>query len=129
MTKKRVAMAINYDYHDYGGMLQAYASQRALIKLGIEAEAINYDNLKRDINKRKWKNFLSNIMDSTIVKEKSRIINKRLKEKIDKSFGKKMAIRDMAFDRFCNEKFKVTRKYKTWEELHNARKVRGGNLR
>ena len=120
MTKKRVAMAINYDYHDYGGMLQAYASQRALIKLGIEAEAINYDNLKRDINKRKWKYFLSNIMDSTIVKEKSRIINKRLKEKIDKSFGKKMAIRDMAFDRFCNEKFKVTRKYKTWEELHNA---------
>ena len=49
----KVALAINYDYHDYGGMLQAFATQRFLTKNGIDSDAINFDNLKGDINKRK----------------------------------------------------------------------------
>ena len=56
---KKVALAINYDYHDYGGMLQAFATQRALLKLGIDSEAIDFENLKGDITKRKWQYFLT----------------------------------------------------------------------
>lgn len=63
----KVALAINYDYHDYGGMLQAFATQRFLTKNGIDSDAINFDNLKGDINKRKWRYFLSNIFDISIV--------------------------------------------------------------
>lgn len=120
MAKKRVAMAINYDYHDYGGMLQAFASQWALLKNGIDAEAIDFDNLKGDIAKRKWKYFLSNLMDLTIVKEKSRIINKILREKLYKPFRAKMALRDAAFEKFCHENFRVTKKFESWEELEKG---------
>ena len=85
MFKKKVALAINYDYHDYGGMLQAFATQRALLKLGIDSEAIDFENLKGDITKRKWQYFLSNIFDLTIVKEKAKIIEKKIKQKLNKN--------------------------------------------
>lgn len=120
MTKKKVALAINYDYHDYGGMLQAFATQRALEKLGVESEAINFDSLKSDINKRKWKYFLSNILDTTIVKEKGRVIGKKLRTRLNSSFGAKMAQRDAAFDKFCHSDFKVSRIFKSWKDLTNA---------
>lgn len=120
MTKKKVALAINYDYHDYGGMLQAFATQKALDKLGVDSEAINFDSLKGDINKRKWKYFLSNIFDATIVKEKSRVISKKLRMKFDPSLGGKIAQRDAAFDQFCHDGFKVSRKFESWEDLNRA---------
>ena len=47
----KVALAINYDYHDYGGMLQAFATQRFLLKNGIDSDAINFDCVKSDICK------------------------------------------------------------------------------
>lgn len=117
---KKVALVINYDYHDYGGMLQAFATQQALNKLGVESDAVNFDNLKGDINKRKWKYFLSNILDVTIVKEKSRIIGKTLRMKIDSSLGGKMAKRDAAFDKFCMDSFKVSKPYASWDDLISA---------
>ena len=120
MTKKKVALAINYDYHDYGGMLQAFATQKALDKLGVDSEAINFDNLKADINKRKWKYFLSNILDATIVKEKSRVVSKKLRMRFNPTFGRKMAQRDAAFDKFCHESFNVSRRFESWQDLSNA---------
>lgn len=120
MTKKKVALAINYDYHDYGGMLQAYATQKALNKLGVDSEAIDFDNLKADINKRKWKYFLSNILDATIVKEKSRVVSKKMRMTFDSSLSEKIAQRDAAFDQFCYNGFKVSRKFVSWEDLSSA---------
>lgn len=120
MERKKVALVINYDYHDYGGMLQAFATQMALTKLGVDSEAVNYDNLKADINKRKWRYFLSNILDATIVKEKSRIIGKKMKMRLNTSLGEKMAQRDAAFNHFCHERFKVSRKFESWKDLSDA---------
>ena len=71
---KRVGMAINYDYPDYGGMLQAYASFRKISDLGFIPEAINIDALSKDIRKKKIIYFAQNILDVSIVREKSRII-------------------------------------------------------
>ncbi len=120
MTKSKIALAVNYDYHDYGGMLQAFATQVALTKMGIPSEVIDFDNLKGDINKRKWKYFLSNITDITIVKEKGKVLAKRLTEKFNPTFSKKIAQRDAAFDKFCKEHFVVSRKFESWQDLTNA---------
>ena len=54
-------MAINYDYPDYGGMLQAYASFRKLKDLGYDPEAINITSISKDIRNRKIKYFAKNI--------------------------------------------------------------------
>lgn len=114
---KKIALVTNWDYHDYGGMLQAYATQQALCKLGVESEVIDFDNLKSDINKRKWIYFFSNIFDVSIVKEKGRIFFKKLKTKYDKGFAEKQRLRDDAFDVFSKRRFKVSQRFESWDDL------------
>ena len=116
----KVALAINYDYHDYGGMLQAFATQRFLSKNGIDSDAINFDNIKADISKRKWRYFLSNIFDLSIVKEKSKLIEKKLKQKSNEKLRKGMSERDAAFDEFCKSHFKVSRAFTSWTDMTEA---------
>ena len=116
----KVALAINYDYHDYGVMLQAFATQRFLTKNGIDSDVINFDKWKGDINKRKWRYFLSNIFDLSIVKEKSKLIEKKLKQKSNEKLKSGMAERDAAFDEFCKNHFKVSRAFKSWEDMAKA---------
>ena len=116
----KVALAINYDYHDYGGMLQAFATQRFLEKQGIDSDAINFDNVKGDISRRKWKYFLSNMMDISIVKEKSRLIEKKIMQKTNARLKAQMAERDNAFDKFCTSHFKVSRPFASWEDMAKA---------
>ena len=116
----KVALAINYDYHDYGGMLQAFATQRFLEKQGIESDAINFDNVKGDISRRKWKYFLSNMMDISIVKEKSRLIEKKIMQKTNARLKAQMAERDNAFDKFCTRHFKVSRPFDSWDDMAKA---------
>ena len=116
----KVALAINYDYHDYGGMLQAFATQRFLEKQGIESDAINFDNVKGDISRRKWKYFLSNIMDISIVKEKSRLIEKKIRQKTNARLKAQMAERDNAFDKYCTSHFKVSRHFDSWDDMAKA---------
>ena len=116
----KVALAINYDYHDYGGMLQAFATQRFLEKQGIDSDAINFDNVKGDISRRKWKYFLSNMMDISIVKEKSRLIEKKIRQKTNARLKAHMAERDNAFDKFCTSHFKVSRHFDSWDDMAKA---------
>lgn len=116
----KVALAINYDYHDYGGMLQAFATQRFLEKQGIDSDAINFDNVKGDISRRKWKYFLSNLMDISIVKEKSRLIEKKIRQKTNAQLKAQMAERDNAFDKFCTRHFKVSRPFDSWDDMAKA---------
>lgn len=116
-TNKRVGLAINYDYHDYGGMLQAYATYRKLKELGYQPEAINIDHLKKSINKRKMVYFAKNVLDSSIVREKGEVVKKKLLRKLDRSFGNQLNKRDVAFERFCKLHFKESIPYESWERL------------
>ncbi len=116
-ANKRVGLAINYDYHDYGGMLQAYATYRKLKELGYQPEAINIDHLKKSINKRKMGYFARNILDSSIVKEKGEVVKKKFRRKLDRSFGDQLDKRDAAFERFCRSHFKESVVYESWEKL------------
>lgn len=116
----RIALAINYDYHDYGGMLQAFATQRVLEKHGIESEAICFDRLKGEINRRKWLYFLSNITDLSIVKEKGRLIEKRMRQKLNRDLSQKFSKRDAAFDRWCEANFKVSRAFTSWKDMASS---------
>ena len=116
-ANKRVGLAINYDYHDYGGMLQAYATYRKLKELGYQPEAINIDHLKKSINKRKMAYFARNILDSSIVKEKGEVVQKKLRRKLDRSLGDQLDKRDAEFERFCRSHFKESVPYKSWEHL------------
>lgn len=110
-------MAINYDYPDYGGMLQAYASFRKIRDLGYEPEAINIDALAGDIKRRKMQYFAKNIFDISIVREKSQIVFKKIRTKLNKDLSNNLAQRYNAFEKFHKEHFKVSREYKSWNDL------------
>lgn len=117
MKNNKIGMAINYDYPDYGGMLQAYASFRKLKDLGYDPEAINITSISKDIRNRKIKYFAKNILDGSIVKEKSQIVLKKIKRRFNKELNTNLNKRYEAFDKFQKEHFKVSREYKNWGEL------------
>ena len=120
MGNKRIGMAINYDYPDYGGMLQAYASFRKIKSLGYEPEAINVNALTSDIRKRKLKYFTQNILDSSIVKEKSQVVIKKIRQRLNRELGSNLEKRYTAFERFSQEKFKISREYESWDALSSG---------
>ncbi|WP_295090357.1 polysaccharide pyruvyl transferase family protein [Ruminococcus sp.] len=125
MKNKKVGMAINYDYPDYGGMLQAYASFRKIRDLGYEPEAINIDAISSDIRKRKVLYFAKNILDLSIVKEKSRLVFKKIRKKLNHNLNANLELRSQAFERFCKSKFKTSRKYESWSSLTSGCKEYG----
>lgn len=114
---KKVGMAINYDYPDYGGMLQAYASYRKLKDLGYSPEAINIIALSKDIRNRKLKYYAKNILDVSIVKEKSQIVFKKLRCKVNMELNANLNKRYKAFDKFCKSHFEVSKEYSDWKNL------------
>ncbi len=120
MNNKRIGMAINYDYPDYGGMLQAYASFRKIRDLGYEPEAINIDAVSGSIKRRKIKYFSKKIFDSSIVKEKGRIISKKLRIKLNGKLKQKFKERYEAFESFCATHFKTSTEYQSWEEMFDG---------
>lgn len=120
MENKKIGLAINYDYPDYGGMLQAYATYYKLKKLGYEPEALNIDNLAGSIKKRKIKYFAKNILDFSIVKEKWQIVSKKLRIKLDKEFGRNMTTRYKAFESFCKEKFCTSKVFADWNDISKS---------
>ena len=117
MKNKRVGMAINYDYPDYGGMLQAYASFRKIRELGYEPEAININFLSSDIKKRKLLYFAKNIFDQSILKEKSQIVFKKIRQKLNGELKVNLGKRYAAFDDFCEKNFNVSKAYESWDAL------------
>lgn len=120
MYGKRIGMAINYDYPDYGGMLQAYASFRKIKDLGYDPEAININAISNEVRNRKILYFVKNIFDASIVKEKSQIIFKRIRQKTNKALGQNLSYRYKAFENFYTKMFKVSRKYVSWDDLSNG---------
>lgn len=117
MNNKRIGMAINYDYPDYGGMLQAYASFRKIRDLGYEPEAINIDAVSGSIKRRKIKYFSKKIFDASIVKEKGRIVSKKLRIKLNSTLKQNFQKRYEAFGNFCSGHFTTSVEYKSWEEM------------
>jgi len=117
MVNKKIGLAIVYKYPDYGSMLQALATQLILRDMGYESEAINTDNLQSSINRRKYKYFAENIFDFSIVKEKSKIVWKKLRQKFDKKFGGNQRIRERAFERFNKTYFVESKAFVSWNGL------------
>lgn len=117
MSSEKIGMAINYNYPDYGGMLQAYASYRKIRDLGYDPEAININAISGDIRNRKIKYFVKNLLDISIVKEKSQIVIKKVRTKFDKELNHNLSKRYVAFDNFYKSHFEVSREYKNWQEL------------
>ena len=115
---KKVGIVSCYFQHNYGSMLQAYATQMALDKLKIENETINISGFSGEIRKAKIKYFIkasltSDILFSKLGMAKNIIIKKYSKS--DYSINSKK--RDQMFDIFRSKYFRISEIYSSIEEL------------
>lgn len=113
---KKVGIVSCYFKHNYGSMLQAYATQKILDYMNIENETINIDK-NIDFSNGKKKYYMGQVFNFQFIKSKLGMIKLKLDKKINKNLGKNISIRDKKYEEF-RKTFRLTEPYKTYAELH-----------
>lgn len=122
MTTKKTALVTCYFQHNYGSQLQAFATQKFFDSIGVPNETIRIDGLKPEINKRKYKYFLSRIFDINTVKDKWATVKKILAVKKNKAYAAKLQERYNMFDSFAKSEFHLSMLYSSFAELTKSTK-------
>lgn len=114
---KKVGIVSCYFKHNYGSMLQAYATQKILDNMEIENETINIESFDKEIAKKKRKYYMSQMFNIPFIKAKFGMMKLKIDCKTTKKdLAKKIAIRNKKFKEFIEE-FRLSKPYKTMKEL------------
>lgn len=115
---KKVAIVSCYFQHNYGSMLQAYATQMALDKLGYENETINIFGFNSEIKRAKILYFVKASLTSDILLSKAGMARNVLVKRISRSkYATNSKIRAEKFNSFSKAKFRLSRIYHSKAEL------------
>lgn len=113
-----VGIASVYYKHNYGSILQAYATQEILDRYGISNETISINKISDNIKKKKIKYFIKASFTSLILKDKWQlIVVKLLKKNSFSKFGINSSIRDKRFDEFVSSRFRFSKNCSSIKEL------------
>ncbi len=99
---KKIGLCICYSVKNYGSMLQAYATQQYIKKIGLDFEIIRY-NKKHDI--AFYCNSCLKLFNSNFRKEVLRRIKYANNLKKNQVFREKLSIRNSKFEEFENSHF------------------------
>lgn len=119
-SSNKFALVTCYFQPNYGSQLQALATQMAFDKLGIENETIMIDGLLPEINKAKYKYFLSRIFNVDTIRDKMATVRKIVAKKRNKEYARNLAVRIAKFSEFALTKFHLSRQYNSKSELTAA---------
>lgn len=115
---KRTAIVSCYFQHNYGSMLQAYATQMALDKLGYTNETIDISGFNGEIKKAKIKYFAKASFTSDILLSKMGMVKNVLIKKFAKNeYTLLSKVRNQKFDDFSKKNFRLSQRYSSKEEL------------
>ena len=114
---KKIALVTCYFQHNYGSQLQALATQMICDKLGWPNETICIDGLKPEINRAKYRYFLSRCLDIQTIRDKMATVRKIYAKKTNKEYATKLQSRDNLFSQFAQERFRLSPKYNSKAEL------------
>lgn len=115
---KKIAIVSCYFQHNYGSMLQAYATQKVLDKIGYENETIDISVLNKEIKKAKLKYFIKASLTSDILLSKFGMAKNVIRKKFFKdSYVTMSNIRDKKFDEFSQRYFRLSNAYTSKNEL------------
>jgi len=114
---KKIALVTCYFQHNYGSQLQALATQMLFDKLGWPNETICIDGLKPEINRAKYRYFLSRCLDIHTIRDKMATVRKVFAQKTNPGYAKNLRLRDHLFTQFAQEKFRLSRTYGSKAEL------------
>ena len=102
---KKLGLAIGYEVENYGGVLQAYATQKAVEKMGIDYEVINLSGISKILDKRKLSYYAKKVFDKDVIKDKGGYIHKKIVGKLNPELEKNLALRSRAFKFFRENNF------------------------
>ena len=106
---KKTAIVSCYFQHNYGSMLQAYATQMALDKLGYENETIDISGFNGEIKKAKLLYFAKASLTSDIFLSKLGMAKNVLIKKFSKNqYAELSKIRAERFDAFSRKQFRLS---------------------
>ena len=118
---KKTAIVSCYFQPNYGSMLQAFATQMALDKLGKENETVRIDGLNREIRRAKMLYFAGASLTSDILLSKAGMAYARLRRVLLKgTYAQMMSARHQAFDAFKDKWFRLSGQYESRADLARA---------
>ena len=112
---KKIGIVSCYFKHNYGSMLQAYATKKILDNNDISNETIAIESNK-DFSKGKKKYYLSQLFNFNFIKSKFGMIKLKLDKKLNKELGKNISIRDKKYNEFKKE-FNLSRNCTDYKSL------------
>lgn len=114
---KKTAILSCYFKHNYGSVLQAFATQQFLDSIGIENETINVsENI--DFIKGKKKYYFCQLANLSFIKSKFGMLKLYIDRKINKKLNNNIKIREKKYNEF-KKNIRLTKPYKTYNELSN----------
>lgn len=115
---KKIAIVSCYFQHNYGSMLQAYATQMVLDKLGYKNETIDIAGFNHEIKKAKMKYFAKASLTSDILLSKMGMAMNVVRRKVSKDdYGALLRQRGQRFDAFAKNHFRLSPRYVSKAEL------------
>lgn len=114
---KKVGIVSCYFQKNYGSMLQAYATQQVIEKLGYKSETICIDGIAKEIRNAKLKYYMKQLNDWNVIKGKLGFIKRFFLKKMDSNFKENVLIRDKKFNEFKNTKYKLSPVYNSKKEI------------
>lgn len=120
MRKQKTGIVSCYFKHNYGSMLQAYATQRILDKLKYENETIDISGFSREIRTAKIKYFVRASLTSSILLYKfGQAISMLMKKLPNSTYNRLTKLRDQRFDAFSGKYFRMSEHYSSIADLGN----------
>lgn len=117
---KKIAIVSCYFQYNYGSMLQAYATQMVLDKLGYDNETIDISGFNGEIKKAKMKYFIKASLTSDILLSKFGMAKTALIKKFSRSeYAANSCIRSKKFNAFSKNYFRLSKRYGSKAELGN----------
>lgn len=125
-TLKKIGIVSCYFKHNYGSMLQAYATQLKLDKLGINNETINIEkNIDFKNGKRKY--YLREIYNVPFIQSKLGMAKLKTYRKINNELNENISIRNKKYIEF-KKCFRLSKPTSTYKELTEMSKEYSGFL-
>lgn len=113
----KVAIASCPDKVNYGSVLQSYALQRFVERLGYETHTIDKSGLGAEIARGRRMYYAENLLNFDLYHAKLGFVGHRVRQHLDRPFGEKVAARRAAFERFVSDWFAFTPRTSSFEEL------------
>lgn len=117
---KKVAIVSCYFIHNYGSMLQAYATQKVLEKLNIENETINVSGFLAEFRKKQYLYILKSGFNSELFKDRFEKAKNLIAKKILRNnYTRNISQRDKKFSEFAELTIHKSQTYHSLKDLAN----------